>query len=56
MVVFVGVGSGMFSAFYWMADEVQHIWLRTVILTPVFVILILLAWFAVKVDKERTKR
>ena len=56
IVVLLGVGCGSLSTFYWIAYEVEHIWLRTGILSPVFLILIVLVWFTVKVDKERTKR
>ena len=54
IVFFIGVTSGLMSAIYWMADEVENIWLRAVIISPVLVILLVLMWFFNKVNKERT--
>ena len=55
LVVLIGVGSGLVSALYWMADEVEHIWLRAGIISPVLVILIVLMWFVDKVNNEGTQ-
>ena len=54
-LVFIGIASGLMSAIYWMSDEVDHIWLRMVIISPVLVILFVLMWFIDKVNKEGTK-
>ena len=35
-VVFIGVASGFMSATFWVADEMDHIWLRAGIISPVF--------------------
>ena len=50
-VVFIGVVSGLASAMFWMADEVDHIWLRLVIISPVLAILLVLRWFVYKANK-----
>ena len=55
LVVAIGVVSGLVSALYWMADEVDHIWLRLIIISPVLVILLVLMWFVDKANKEETK-
>lgn len=55
LLVFIGVASGLMSALYWMSDEVEHIWLRMVIISPVLVILFVLLWFVDKVNKEGTE-
>ena len=55
LLSFIGVASGLMSAIYWMWDEVEHIWLRVVIISPVLVILFVLMWFVDKVNKEGTK-
>ncbi len=52
LLVFVGVASGLMSAIYWMWDEVEHIWVRVGIISPVLVILFVLMWFVDKVNKE----
>ena len=54
-VLSIGVICGMLSAVHWMADEVDHIWLRLGIVSPIVVILVLLLWFVVKVSKEGSK-
>ena len=54
-VLIIGVASGLVSALYWMADEVDLIWLRAAIISPVLVILLVLMWFVDKVNKEGTK-
>lgn len=54
-VVLIGVVCGLMSALHWMADEVDHIWLRAGIISPIVVILLVLMWFVDKVNKERTK-
>ena len=53
-VVIIGVGSGLASALSWMADEVDNIWLRLGIISPVLVIILLLMWFIDKVSNEGT--
>ena len=55
IVVFIGVVCALLSAMYWMADEVDHLWLRTAIISPVLVILFVLMWFIDKVNKTETK-
>ncbi len=55
VVFIIGVVSGLLSALYWMADEVDHIWLRAGIISPVLIILLVLMSFVVKVNKEGTK-
>ena len=51
----IGVVCGLMSAFYWMADEVDNIWLRAGIISPVLVILLVLTWFVDKANKEGPK-
>ena len=51
----IGVVCGLMSALYWMADEVDNIWLRAGIISWVLVILLVLMWFVDKVNKEETK-
>ena len=51
-VVFIGVASGFMSATFWVADEVNHIWLRAGIISPVLFILVVLLWFVDKVNEE----
>ena len=59
IVLIIAAVSGVLSAVNWMADEVDHIWLRVVIISPVLVILLVLMWFVDrgqhKVNKEGTK-
>ena len=55
VVLIIAVVSGLFSAVYWMADEIDNIWLRVGIVLPVLVILLVLVWFVDKVGKEETK-
>ena len=40
------------SAVNWLADEVDHLWLRAVMILPVVVILFVLMWFFQKVREE----
>ena len=47
----IGVVCGLMSALYWMADEVDNIWLRAGIISRVLVILLVLMWFVDKVNK-----
>ena len=54
-VVLIAAASGLVSALYWMADEVDHIWLRAGIVSPVLAILLSLMWFVDQVSKEGTK-
>ena len=42
----------LMSALYWMADEVDNVWLRAGIVSPVLVILLVLMWFIDTVNKE----
>ena len=53
-VFIIGVASGLVSAVYWMADEVEHLGLRAAFVAPVLVILLVLMWFIDKVNKEGT--
>ena len=52
--IVIGVVCGLASALYWMADEVEHIWLRAGMVAPVLIVLLVLMWFIDKVNKERT--
>ena len=56
LVSLVAVASGLMSALYWMADEVEHLGLRAALVAPVVVILLVLISFVDKVNKEGTKR
>ena len=38
IVLIIAVASGLVSAVYWMADEVDHIWLHAGIISLVFVL------------------
>ena len=51
----IGVICAVMSAVYWMADEVENVWLRAGIISPIVVILIVLMWFIDKVNKEGEK-
>ena len=53
-VGFIVVVSGLLSALYWMADEVEHLYLRAVFVAPVVIILLVLLWFVDTVNKEGT--
>ena len=53
-VVLIGVVSGFMSAIFWMADEVEHLYLRAAFVAPVVVILLMLVWFTDTVNKDRT--
>ena len=55
VVVSTGVVSGLLSALYWLAGEMDHIWLRAGIISPILVIFLVLMWFVRKVNKEGTK-
>ena len=55
-VVLIAVVCAVLSAVHWMADEVDNIWLRAGIISPVVVILLVLMWFVDRVNKEGTKR
>ena len=55
IVLFIGLGCALLSAQYWMTDEVHNVWLRLGIMSPVGVILLLLMWFALEVDREQGK-
>lgn len=54
IVLFIGVASGLASAVYWVANEVDHVWLLAGIISPVLVTLLMLLWFVDKVEKEGT--
>ena len=54
-VVLIGVVCGLMSALHWMADEIDHLWLRIGIISPIMVILLSLLWFANRVSKEVTR-
>ena len=51
-VLFTGAASGVMSAINWLADEVDHLWLRAVMVLPVVIILLVLMWFFQKVREE----
>ena len=55
IVLIIAVVCGVSSAVTWMADEVDHLWLRVVIISPVVVIILVLRWFGGKVNEEGTK-
>ena len=48
----IGVICALTSAVFWMTDEVDNVWLRAGIISPVLVILIVLMWFIDTVKKE----
>ena len=48
----IGVIYALLSAVFWMTDEVDNVWLRLVIISPIVVTLIVLALFVYKVNKE----
>ena len=54
-VVFIAVVCGLISALFWMADEVDNVWLRAGIVSPVLVILLVLMWFIDTVNKGGSK-
>ena len=54
IVGFIAVTSGLLSAFYWMADEVEHELLRAGLMAPVVAILIVLLLFMDTANKGRT--
>ena len=54
-VLLIAVVSGLMSALYWMADEVEHFWLSVGIISPVLVILLVLMLFIHKANKEGPK-
>ena len=49
---FIGALCALLSAVHWMADEVDNVWLRIGIISPIVVTLIVLAWFVYKVNEE----
>ena len=51
----IGVVCALMSAMYWMADEVDSVWLRAGIVSPVLVILLVLMWFIDTVNKGGTQ-
>ena len=54
-VVSIAVVCGLMSAVFWMADEVDNVWLRAGIVSPVLVILLVLMWFIDTVNKGGTQ-
>ena len=54
-VVVIAVVCGLMSALFWMADEVDNVWLRAGIVSPVVVILLVLMWFIDTVNKGGTQ-
>ena len=42
----------MMSALNWLADEVDHLWLRAVMVLPVGIIPLVVVWFIQKVHEE----
>ena len=56
IVLIIAAVSGVLSAVNWMADEVDHIWLRVVIISPVLVILLVLMWFVDKVNVDKVNK
>ena len=54
-VVSIAVVCGLMSAVFWMADEVDNVWLRAGIVSPVLVILLVLMWFIDTVNKGVTQ-
>ena len=55
LVVSIAVVCGLMSALFWMADEVDNVWLRAGIVSPVLVILLVLMWFIDTVNKAGTQ-
>ena len=51
-VFVIAAVSGLMSAINWLADEVEHLWLRAVMVFPVVIILLVLRWFFEKVREE----
>ena len=51
----IAVGSGLTSAVFAIAAEVEQPWLRIGLIAPVVVILLVLIWFVNKVSKERAE-
>ena len=54
-VVCIAVVCGLMSALFWMADEVDNVWFRAGIVSPVLVILLVLMWFIDTVNKGGTQ-
>lgn len=54
-VLLIGLVCALMAAQYWMTDEVHNVWLRLGIMSPVLLILLVLMWFAGKVDKEKAE-
>ena len=55
-VLSIGVICGFLSAVHWMADEVENLWLRMGISSPIIIILVVLLWFVYKAIVEGTDR
>ena len=51
-LLFIGAASGLLSAINWLADEVDHFWIRAALVSPVVIILFVLLWFFQKVREE----
>ena len=56
ITLFIAAISGCASGIFWMTDEVENIWHYMIIMAPVLVVLLLLAQFVDKVNKERAKQ
>ena len=55
LVPLIGVVCAVISAMCWMWDEVDNVWLRVGIVSPIVFILLVLGWFTDKVNKEGAK-
>ena len=51
----IGVICAFGSGVYWMWDEVDNVWLRLGIISPIVVTLLVLGWFVDKVNEEGAK-
>ena len=51
-LLFIGAASGLLSAINWLADEVDHFWIRAALVSPVVIILFVLLRFFQKVREE----
>lgn len=56
VIVIIAAASGLASAFFWVADEVGHVWLRLSMVLPFIVTLLVLIWFADRCSRAGTKR
>ena len=51
----IGVIYALMSATFWIADEVDNLWLLAGIISPIVVTLFVLTWFVDKVNEEGEK-